>query len=488
MTLMEAELQRIHSTQESIPIAPAIPAAVATNNDRSSSWNPNALTLDSGVQDLLSPAVEVPHNCDKVCHPWKDLGGLRAEIASYQQSAKFRHKIQELRGKRKSGRRQRHITYFLQRKLLSPDTDVIDLGCAAGHLTKIASKLTPAGTTVGVELVPGWVKAAKLYTENITFVEADVTSPMLAYRVATELTADAELGGGGFRRVGSTTAATTRRFDLVLMNDVMEHIPPERLPCLWSNLERFSHPRTVVYLHHPLPASQRNAIARAKRGKGKTQFYESALSRADLDWLARCWGFKLVWWEQDDKKFAHVVLQRQDAPAPWAPLPWPRDGSGDAAAAPPPPLAAAAAAAAAVTRGTPVLPRCRGGGCDKEIAAIPAIAPAATRSTYRYERGYERPLGERLRADPRLRWADGYQYANAAGANAVSRIVPAKPAPAFLDPPGTLAGSQQQGAPQEEADPFAAPLPLTTFLNEQARARENRDRMNEYLQAGRPVF
>jgi hypothetical protein len=76
--------------------------------------------------------------------------------------------------------------------------------------------------------VPGWALAASRYLRhwNATVVNADITEVDL----------------------GSAT------FDLVMLNDVMEHVMSSRHGCLWRTLSRYA--RDFVYLHVPTPEAQ----------------------------------------------------------------------------------------------------------------------------------------------------------------------------------------------------------------------------------------
>lgn len=42
----------------------------------------------------------------------------------------------------------------------------------------------------------------------------------------------------------------------VTLNDVVEHMQPERLGCLFQTLKRLSHPGTAAYFHVPSPEIQ----------------------------------------------------------------------------------------------------------------------------------------------------------------------------------------------------------------------------------------
>ncbi len=79
-----------------------------------------------------------------------------------------------------------------------PDT-VLEIGCGDGHMCEVLGVVFPSAQIKGIDIVenPGW-----LFKGDIDRVE--------------------------FRRVeASALAAEGERFDLVLINDVLHHVPPE---------------------------------------------------------------------------------------------------------------------------------------------------------------------------------------------------------------------------------------------------------------------
>lgn len=42
-------------------------------------------------------------------------------------------------------------------------------------------------------------------------------------------------------------------FDLIMMNDVFEHVQPSRYGCLFNKLRQVSHPGSLLYIHAPTP-------------------------------------------------------------------------------------------------------------------------------------------------------------------------------------------------------------------------------------------
>ena len=91
---------------------------------------------------------------------------------------------------------------------------------------------------IGVELVLGWVRAAIEIFGNdsrpFSFHQGDVTA----------------------FRLGQT-------FDIITLNDVLEHLMPNRCGCLFATLAAHAHPGTVVYLHTTTPETQRSGTGGA---------------------------------------------------------------------------------------------------------------------------------------------------------------------------------------------------------------------------------
>lgn len=190
---------------------------------------------------------------------------LAGEIAAYEKDLRFQVKIDEAKGLRNGDGRQPAIMSFLKEHVLIKGQTVLDLGCAAGamlhRVTAALQDLGGAGSVAGVELVTGWVKAAREISPQITFVEKDIT----------ELTS-ADLKG--------------KTFDLITLYDVMEHVQKERYGCLFQVIKTFSHENTMVYFHIPTPRTQLAEQVHA-------QYYENIIFPHTLIAGMACSGFVL---------------------------------------------------------------------------------------------------------------------------------------------------------------------------------------------------
>ena len=195
---------------------------------------------------------------------------LQREAIDYEQSSKFRNKIDELHGKRYvdwEGGRIGEVVYGL-RALIRPrkTASILDLGCASGLITLwaqgFASSLGSNAEVWGVELVPGWVSAAKSFANGrATFIQGDLTAINLK-----------------------------KTFDVVFMSDSYEHIPAYRYEALWKVLATHTHEGSKILIHSPLPSVQ---LRFAKHKAGGQQYFENVVSKRDLAACGKQNGFKL---------------------------------------------------------------------------------------------------------------------------------------------------------------------------------------------------
>jgi 2-polyprenyl-3-methyl-5-hydroxy-6-metoxy-1,4-benzoquinol methylase len=183
-------------------------------------------------QDDIMRAETVKHDsCHKLTEGEK--AELVKEVSAYEADDRFVRKIREAKGELELDTRGLACVRFLEQNVLVPGQSVLDLGSAAGAVLDSVRLILAAnggqGRMVGVELVGGWVKAAKdVFGDKMEFYQADITD---------------------FHEIDY-------KFDVIMMNDVIEHVQPERYGCLFSTLEEYSHPGTAVYMHIPSPEAQ----------------------------------------------------------------------------------------------------------------------------------------------------------------------------------------------------------------------------------------
>ena len=215
---------------------------------------------------------------------------LQAEVKSYEQSAKFRNKIDELNGRKKvdwdSGGRIGEIATALRKVVDKSVHSILDLGAGPGLITRYAQQLAakvhgPSGAVRidGVELVHGWVSAARDFAStrpvkgtHFHFQQADITNISL----------------------GAT-------YDLIYMADSIEHVPKFRRGALWQVLAAHSHTGSRLYLHFPNVKMQlaeqrrQHTPAHISIGKGSgrrlQQYFEEVLELNDVVKAGCCVGF-----------------------------------------------------------------------------------------------------------------------------------------------------------------------------------------------------
>jgi SAM-dependent methyltransferase len=195
---------------------------------------------------------------------------LIREGVAYETDKRFQMKIREANmplGQIKD-LRYHSILGYLKKNVMVKGQSVLDLGCAAGAILKLMGKMYDKffgghSHFGGIELTPGWVKFAKEDQPQHQWFNAD----------ATEFIPE-----------------MNKTFDVIVMNDSMEHIVPSRYGCLFDALFRYSKPGTVVYMHVPTSATQ-------LRDKG--QFFENVVPQNILLTGMACAGFELEAFEYD---------------------------------------------------------------------------------------------------------------------------------------------------------------------------------------------
>ncbi|KAI8114348.1 hypothetical protein M9434_002474 [Picochlorum sp. BPE23] len=189
------------------------------------------------------------------------------EAASYEESDRFLRKIDEAKGLKDFDSRGLSCIEFLKQNILTAGQSVLDLGSAAGaalrHIKSILDAFGGHGRMVGVDIVPGWIKAGSEIFEDIEFYLSDITA---------------------FRKI-------EYNFDLIMLNDVLEHVQPSRLGCLMQTLAHFSHEKTVVYMHVPTPETQL---------KDTGQYYENVVPIHVITLAMSQVNFQLVHFSYDN--------------------------------------------------------------------------------------------------------------------------------------------------------------------------------------------
>lgn len=124
-------------------------------------------------------------------------------------------------------RRHQAILAWLKRFGLRPDSRVLEIGCGVGPLTQLIAEAAPQGSVLGTDLSPKSVAAAE-----------ERLAPLRNARAIVGDALEVEIEG---------------RFDVVVLPDVIEHIPLESHDALFARVAAWVEPNGFVLLHYPNP-------------------------------------------------------------------------------------------------------------------------------------------------------------------------------------------------------------------------------------------
>lgn len=121
--------------------------------------------------------------------------------------------------------------YTIANKLISlglkKNSTVLEIGCGIGTLTGLLAKKLPKGHLVAADISDESIKIAQSRLSNSTNVEFIVTDMSDFY--------------------------CNRKFDFVVLPDVMEHIPVDQHEALFKTIRNHIHPDSFVLIHIPHP-------------------------------------------------------------------------------------------------------------------------------------------------------------------------------------------------------------------------------------------
>jgi trans-aconitate 2-methyltransferase len=124
--------------------------------------------------------------------------------------------------------RHHAIVGWLRRFGLRPGYRLLEIGCGVGTLTELlARELEPDGSLVGVDFSPKSIDAARLRLGSFTNVDLVVGDVL-----------ETNLDGP---------------FDVIVLPDVIEHIPLEQHAALFERVASWLRPKGFVLLHYPNP-------------------------------------------------------------------------------------------------------------------------------------------------------------------------------------------------------------------------------------------
>ena len=198
---------------------------------------------------------------------------MREEVADYEKGKWYQVFIDRVNGDRRPDARTPAIHEFLVSRVLVPGQSVLELGAGAGAQMKMLRdslrEMGGFGNLVAVDMVPGWVAAMRKAMPEVMAVEADVTEVVLPDPNA--------------------------KFDLVVLADVLEHVPVEWYACIMQTIVQHTHAGSAVYVHMPSPEAEFDAGRRA----ASTQFFENMVAYHEFIILFARFGFQLEHMELD---------------------------------------------------------------------------------------------------------------------------------------------------------------------------------------------
>ena len=147
--------------------------------------------------------------------------------------------------------------------IIKKDMAVLDLGCGTGVTTRYIAEL--GAKVVGVDLSPKLIEFARANSnhKNIKYFVGDITDY-------------------NFNK---------RKFDVICLTDVMEHIPREKIPDLMKNVKKYIYINTIIYVNTP---DSRLQCWLRENCPGKLQIVDEPYSTVEiLRWFSSI-GFEAI--------------------------------------------------------------------------------------------------------------------------------------------------------------------------------------------------
>jgi len=175
------------------------------------------------------------------------------DLASREQVEDFYNTFKE--HQKQLGINIRHRTIFknLKQAGLKPNMNVLEIGCGIGTVSHLVLKYLTKGKFVGVDISPESIAHAKKF--NAAFKNAEfLVNDMSAFNHSL-------------------------KFDVVVLPDVLEHIPVEQHANLFAVLKAHTHEKSFVLINIPEP----NCLDWARKHQPeKLQIIDQSLSMQDL--------------------------------------------------------------------------------------------------------------------------------------------------------------------------------------------------------------
>lgn len=183
--------------------------------------------------------------------------------------------------------------------LVQPHFHVLELGCGIGLTSE----------RISTRLETGHLWACDISSRNIWYAQRTVRAPA---RKVTFFVADFLNDFGAVEDQLSVAA------DVVVMVDVLEHVPAASRPEVLSNLRRITTPKACLFLSFPSPGYQAKL---REENPAELQPVDEAIRLEDLTeearasgWYVRSWSLKDVWLRN---QYVHAVLCREIGVEAW---------------------------------------------------------------------------------------------------------------------------------------------------------------------------
>lgn len=123
--------------------------------------------------------------------------------------------------------RHRTILKNLKKAGLQANSNVLEIGCGIGTVTRLIARATPQGNVLAVDISPKSIEMARKFNSKFSHVEFAVSD--------------------------MTDFERSEKFDFVVLPDVIEHIPLEQHPHLFQTIAKHLHENSVVAINIPHP-------------------------------------------------------------------------------------------------------------------------------------------------------------------------------------------------------------------------------------------
>jgi trans-aconitate 2-methyltransferase len=177
----------------------------------------------------------------------------------------------------------------LIRKHVRPHTVALEIGCGIGILTERIAR----------QASRGFVWACDISEEVVWYANQTVRSPRVTFFAADVL-----------REFETLRARLDKAIDLILMIDVLEHLPLTSHASLFSDLRSIASDRAVVVITHPSSSYQEYLRA---HDPAELQIIDEIVQASHLVQVSRDAGFQLKYYSLQDvwlqEQYIHCVVQ-----------------------------------------------------------------------------------------------------------------------------------------------------------------------------------